>query len=398
MTQHYVGTKIILAWEQEKDGKPGYAVKYADGYTSWSPKETFEQAYIAIGNIPANIEPHVERLIGERAQLHDRTEKLREFYREAEDHEDFKLLQGNEIEDIADQIPAMVEYRAVLDQRLRRHGFVFHETGKLFTVKQAQYANRASVEDIIVDVIAEAEKAGVLLDIAAGTTMPEKISSAIARDFDIHVKVTGSFENEYWTFTTEANEVFGEKAQSYIFRRLECYHRSVDKYIADAIKSAYGLVSEMGTAPNDVVFLSYLVTHFTKKFGNTVKVSLDGRRINGNWQLVVTYVDELLKGETFYYTVFRFADGRVAVQSENSRQDRFTRALDSMRTFFPPHIVEAILDKLEESIASVDEVGRATPTLTVSRGEVSIIYKDEALERLHQMVAAAANKLIGGKA
>ena len=45
MTHRYIGTKEITAWEQEKDGQPGYAVKYADGYTSWSPKDVFEEAY-----------------------------------------------------------------------------------------------------------------------------------------------------------------------------------------------------------------------------------------------------------------------------------------------------------------------------------------------------------------
>lgn len=45
MTKEYYGTKLITAWPQEKDGAPGYAVKYADGYISWSPKETFEAAY-----------------------------------------------------------------------------------------------------------------------------------------------------------------------------------------------------------------------------------------------------------------------------------------------------------------------------------------------------------------
>ena len=45
MTHRYIGTKEITAWEQEKDGQPGYAVKYADGYTSWSPRDTFEAAY-----------------------------------------------------------------------------------------------------------------------------------------------------------------------------------------------------------------------------------------------------------------------------------------------------------------------------------------------------------------
>lgn len=45
MTHDYYGTKRITAWEQEKDGELGYAVKYFDGYTSWSPKDVFEVAY-----------------------------------------------------------------------------------------------------------------------------------------------------------------------------------------------------------------------------------------------------------------------------------------------------------------------------------------------------------------
>jgi len=49
MTQNYIGSKQIVAWEQEKDGQPGYAVKYTDGYTSWSPKDVFEAAYLPQG-------------------------------------------------------------------------------------------------------------------------------------------------------------------------------------------------------------------------------------------------------------------------------------------------------------------------------------------------------------
>lgn len=45
MTHRYIGTKEITAFEQEKDGKSGYGVIYADGYTSWSPAATFEEAY-----------------------------------------------------------------------------------------------------------------------------------------------------------------------------------------------------------------------------------------------------------------------------------------------------------------------------------------------------------------
>jgi hypothetical protein len=45
MTKEYIGVKMVEAEPQEKDGKPGYAVKYEDGYTSWSPKDVFERAY-----------------------------------------------------------------------------------------------------------------------------------------------------------------------------------------------------------------------------------------------------------------------------------------------------------------------------------------------------------------
>ena len=45
MTHRYIGTKEVVAWAAEKDGKPGYGVRYADGYTSWSPKAAFEESY-----------------------------------------------------------------------------------------------------------------------------------------------------------------------------------------------------------------------------------------------------------------------------------------------------------------------------------------------------------------
>jgi hypothetical protein len=49
MTQFYIGSKQIEAWPAMKDGAPGYAVKYPDGYISWSPKATFEKAYLPQG-------------------------------------------------------------------------------------------------------------------------------------------------------------------------------------------------------------------------------------------------------------------------------------------------------------------------------------------------------------
>lgn len=48
VTATYIGTKIITAWHETRDGNEGYAVKYEDGYTSWSPKATFEAAYRVI--------------------------------------------------------------------------------------------------------------------------------------------------------------------------------------------------------------------------------------------------------------------------------------------------------------------------------------------------------------
>lgn len=42
----YLGTKKISAVPHAgENGEPGYKVVYADGYTSWSPKEVFEEAY-----------------------------------------------------------------------------------------------------------------------------------------------------------------------------------------------------------------------------------------------------------------------------------------------------------------------------------------------------------------
>jgi len=55
MKQVYIGSKQILAEPAERDGKPGYAVTYPDGYTSWSPKATFDAAYLPQGDDPSRI-------------------------------------------------------------------------------------------------------------------------------------------------------------------------------------------------------------------------------------------------------------------------------------------------------------------------------------------------------
>jgi hypothetical protein len=50
MIKSYIGTKIINAQPQDRDGEPGYQVIYPDGYASWSPKKTFEEAYREISD------------------------------------------------------------------------------------------------------------------------------------------------------------------------------------------------------------------------------------------------------------------------------------------------------------------------------------------------------------
>lgn len=50
----YIGTKLIEAIQAQKDGKDGYKVVYPDGYTSWSPADVFERAYL-----PLSINSHL---------------------------------------------------------------------------------------------------------------------------------------------------------------------------------------------------------------------------------------------------------------------------------------------------------------------------------------------------
>ena len=50
MTAQFIGVKKVLAWPEEKDGKAGYAVKYEDGYISWSPADVFERSYFELSD------------------------------------------------------------------------------------------------------------------------------------------------------------------------------------------------------------------------------------------------------------------------------------------------------------------------------------------------------------
>lgn len=115
--QEYIGTKQVTAWPELKDSLDGYAVKCADGYTSWSPKDVFEQAYIGIGRVK-DLPPHVQRVIGEKAQLDDRLAKLNAFINTP----GFKDLTAKSQELLTTQAICMGEMSEILDQRLSGFG------------------------------------------------------------------------------------------------------------------------------------------------------------------------------------------------------------------------------------------------------------------------------------
>jgi hypothetical protein len=63
----FYGTKRVEAWPDERpsfndvvggmrletaDSRPGYAIRYPDGYTSWSPKDVFEATYHVETDMP----------------------------------------------------------------------------------------------------------------------------------------------------------------------------------------------------------------------------------------------------------------------------------------------------------------------------------------------------------
>lgn len=78
MTQHYVSSKIVTAWTESRQDVPGYAVKYEDGYTSWSPAAPFEASSVPLGQI-GHLPPHQQRVVAELEQLADRVTKLEAF-------------------------------------------------------------------------------------------------------------------------------------------------------------------------------------------------------------------------------------------------------------------------------------------------------------------------------
>lgn len=105
--EQYTGTKTVTAFPMMHDGKDGYAVIYADGYRSWSPKDVFEATYKPSGTWQ-------ERLLIERDELSAKLDKLDEFLPSRE----FSNLPEDDRDAIEAQYGIMHSLRAVLNIRL----------------------------------------------------------------------------------------------------------------------------------------------------------------------------------------------------------------------------------------------------------------------------------------
>lgn len=117
MTQQYVSTKIVTAWPQARQDVPGYAVKYEDGYISWSPAPQFEAASVALGHI-SHLAPHQQRVVAELEQLADRVNKLEAFLATPL----YASLDDGEKQLLKMQADAMVLYMSILNTRASAFG------------------------------------------------------------------------------------------------------------------------------------------------------------------------------------------------------------------------------------------------------------------------------------
>lgn len=70
--QTYLGVKRVEAYPEERDGKPGYAFIYSDGYKSWSPKDVFEAAYFPIECSNKLTQNDIDRMV-DASEVHVQT-------------------------------------------------------------------------------------------------------------------------------------------------------------------------------------------------------------------------------------------------------------------------------------------------------------------------------------
>lgn len=117
-----IGTKTIMAMPMAKSeaekvlnrsladakgGEDGYLVEYPDGYKSWSPKETFEEAYKVA-------DTYLDRMRIEYADVKERVLKLHTFLMS----EEFRALPKEKQAKLQAQYGAMSAYVEILGQRI----------------------------------------------------------------------------------------------------------------------------------------------------------------------------------------------------------------------------------------------------------------------------------------
>lgn len=118
----YIGTKTIMAMpmakseaekvlnrslDDAKGGEDGYLVEYADGYKSWSPKETFDEAYKIA-------DTYLDRMRIEYADVKERVLKLNTFLMS----EEFRGMPKEKQEKLQSQCSAMSAYVEILGHRI----------------------------------------------------------------------------------------------------------------------------------------------------------------------------------------------------------------------------------------------------------------------------------------
>ena len=118
----YIGTKTIMAMTMAKSeaekvlnrsladakgGEDGYLVEYPDGYKSWSPKETFEEAYKIA-------DTYLDRMRIEYADVKERVLKLHTFLMS----EEFRDMPKEKKNKFKAQCGAMLAYVEILGQRI----------------------------------------------------------------------------------------------------------------------------------------------------------------------------------------------------------------------------------------------------------------------------------------
>lgn len=122
----YIGTKTIMAKPMAKSeaekvlnrsladakgGEDGYLVEYQDGYKSWSPKETFEEAYKVA-------DTYLDRMRIEYADVKERVLKLHTFLM-SESSETCPRRKRTSCKPSVAQCPPMSKFSVSVSTRLR---------------------------------------------------------------------------------------------------------------------------------------------------------------------------------------------------------------------------------------------------------------------------------------